>query len=230
MELKTGESTLIFTDNLEVTLKYKKEHLTFDKFRNNPVYNDLVDEAGEEVFQYIEKYKLLEKHHSMILSSIRHYLFGSEEIKQVNTVISLKQINRINQIRFFLQNMNHVLPINGHFVGCFIDYKNHRQTILQNYPFLWGYLLLFTHSFSNRIIPRIPPFSWVHSIFNDNKIKCLTASEARILLDENGFHVIDVTEINGLSYFISKKIRHYKNENDSFTRIVSDTNKSFTAE
>ena len=48
-------------------------------------------------------------------------------MRNVNTLINLKELNHIKQIEDFLQNIYHILSPQSNFLGTFIDRKNQNK-------------------------------------------------------------------------------------------------------
>jgi hypothetical protein len=220
MELNTLEPSSVFTSSPEFNHQKQSDQFSLDKETRNPIYNDLLNEAGENVVRYLERFNLVQNRNFILLSSVRHYLYGPEELKLVKTIINLKLINQITPINYCLRTMNRALPMKGNFVGCFIDYKSQKNKVLQISPSTLAYLLFLLHWIDNRLIAQIPLVNRVRYIINPRKIKLLTTVETRQLLENNGFLVKDVTEIDGLTYFISQKIKHAKSEKVPLIKLI----------
>lgn len=193
----------------------------------NPVFGEIVEEAGLEVYSYLEKFKLTESENILFLPLVRHYIYNSEDLKKVDCIVNFKLLNRTSHIRHFLFTMNRLLPLEGQFVGCFLDYKKQKQRILKTKHSLLGYVFLMSYGFVNRFIPRVPVIKQMQHILNGGKVKCLAKSEAKTLLEKNGFKAVNMTEIDGLTYFIARKINHNnKGAISLFTIINSYKNRS----
>jgi hypothetical protein len=225
MELNTIESA-VFTNTPDFKPQNQRDYLPFDKGIRNPLYNDLMSEAGEDIVRYLESFDLLQSRNFILLSSKRHYLYGPEELRLVKTVINLKPINQIEQINYTLRTMNRVLPMKGNFVGCFMDYKTVKKSMMQVNSSKIAYLLLMMHWIDSRFISQIPLINRVQYIMNPRKMKSLTSAETQRLLVNNGFSVKNITEINGLTYFISQKTKHAKSESIPFIKLIDIKSRS----
>jgi hypothetical protein len=215
------DNTILITDVPDVTLKNKKEEPTFETVTANPTHEDLLCEAGEEALNYFGSFNLIQKPNFIILSSVRHYLYDAEELKRVKTLINLKAINEMRRAKFQIRSMNNVLPEKGHLAGCFIDYKREKERIRKNYPQVIGLILIMMNSFGNRILPRIPIVGLIYAFVYDGRIKFWKKEEVCTLLVKNGFNVINMHEINGLTYFISQKVNNTTNRNISLPGILN---------
>jgi hypothetical protein len=123
-------------------------------FVTNPIFNDLIEEAGEDLFSYLTKYHLILNQNFIVLSSIRHYLYHSQELQNVHLIINLKIINSVKNVSYFLCTMKRILPMKGYLVGCFVDYSNQKKIIRKRKYSLLGCLSLVTNVFLNRSIPN----------------------------------------------------------------------------
>jgi hypothetical protein len=204
MELHTVEKAITYKESPGFILKEELDIPPIDKASRSSLYNDLLEEAGEDVVYYLESFNLIQNLNFILLSSIRHYLYGPEELKNVKTVINLKLINPTKQIRFCLKTMNRVLPKRGIFVGCFLECKAKEYKNLQ-YNTVFRHFFRFAYWFSNRAIPSVQVLSWLQYFVNPKKMQCLTLKKMQKKLEKNGFKLIDVREIGGLAYFISQK-------------------------
>ena len=84
---------------------YLDKQTLLDEDPNNPVFNNLVAEGGGNFYHYINWLGLSKDPNLMILSSIHHYYYDFNELKDVRTLVNLKQLNQINHIDRFLSNV-----------------------------------------------------------------------------------------------------------------------------
>jgi hypothetical protein len=222
MELSTLESIRKLNGKPETTIEVVKGAPVYRILPNNPVFNDLIDEAGEKVYRYLERFNLVQNQNVLFLSAIRHYLYDFDELRQVNLIVNLKTINRVNHIKIFLLTINRILPQKGYFIGRFIDYHDQKKRAMEYNPPLLKRFLLLIHSVVNRIIPRIPFFNWILHIINNGKSKYITSNEAKNLLECNGFKVVDMAQIDGHIYFISQKTNDINKKVMSFATLLSN--------
>jgi hypothetical protein len=209
MELKTVEKDKPKVDTTsEAKLKSLLKSPVKSSLQKNSVFSEIKEEAGQEVYSYLEKFKLTESENILFLPMVRHYLYNSEELKKVDCIVNFKLLNSVPHIRYFLVTMNRLLPLEGQFVGCFLDYNKQKQRIMKTKHSFLGYAFLMSYVFVNRIIPRIPVMKQMQHVLNSGKVKCLAKDEAKSLLDKHGFKIVNMTEIDGLTYFIVRKVNH----------------------
>jgi len=80
---------------------------SINTFENNPVRKALAYEGCDSFFSYIKWLGIAKDANPVILSSMHHYYYDTEEMKNVNTVISLKELNQVKQIKSFLHSIFH---------------------------------------------------------------------------------------------------------------------------
>jgi hypothetical protein len=72
--------------------------------RNNPVLRTLMNEEGENFANYIDQLGLAKDPNLVVLSSLHHYYYDAEEMTNVKTIVNLKELNQIKQLKiFFIQ-------------------------------------------------------------------------------------------------------------------------------
>jgi hypothetical protein len=149
-----------------------------ERLMEKPVINELIAEGGENFFNYLRKHDLGDEDNMLVLSSKRHYYYDPNELQSVTTIINIKKLNLIRHLDSFLQSIVLVLSKNSNFIGCFCDWKTQKGAGLHSrmYKGLLNFL--------------------------DDKIDAdYDQNYVSKLLESHGFKVIDMTEINGLTYF-----------------------------
>jgi hypothetical protein len=158
-------------------------------------------------------------------------LFGTDELKSVKTLVNLRLLNHINYAGYFLESMNKILPIGGNFVGCFVDKANVKKVQgLKKSAKNNSMLLMNFIENSDKI--SFFPINWFRDFFGKRKL-FLTSEEIKAMLIKNGFHVSNMTVINGITYFISDKIFELKNKASTVgtgskmvTKSIDNSNKT----
>ena len=149
-----------------------------EKEEVNPVIDNLIEEGGENFFHYLKWHGLSQERNMLVLSSKHHYYYDHNELESVTTLINLKKLNLIKHLDSFLHSVCNVLSPKTNFIGCFSDWKTQKGVGLTSRMY---------KGFINFIDARI-----------DMEID---KNDVSRLLEANGFQVIDMTEINGLTYF-----------------------------
>ncbi len=140
-------------------------------------------EEGKNFFRYLKTFNLAKDPDLLILPAINHYYFDEKELKNVRTLVNLKNLNQIKELNSFLYTLIHILPENANFLGYFSYNK-----------FSFTGDGLFTG-----LSTRINKFLDLKTDHNLDK------KEFSDRLQKFGFRIIDMTEMNGLVYFYAQK-------------------------
>ena len=152
--------------------------------KNNLVPNKLSGEVDENFINYLNWHGLANENNLLVLSSKMHYYYDYEELKEVTTLINLKKLNLINHLDDFLHTLCSGLSPKANFIGCFSDRKTQKGV-----------------SLTSRLYKKVINFL-------DSKIDVdIDSKDFSRLLESHGFKIIDMTEINGLTYFRTQNLR-----------------------
>lgn len=150
----------------------------------SPVNSGLTAEGGKNFFHYLKNFNLSKEPDILILPPNSHYFYDESDLKKVKTLINLKRLNLIKDLDDFFLNLISILPANVNFIGCFSD----RKTVNRN-----GFLSKLSARLYNLL-----DYKTVHNLDNN------AVSQ---LLEKWGFSIVDMTEVNGLTYFYSQNNR-----------------------
>jgi hypothetical protein len=193
-----------FINDQMIAANMFQKRFSFDKNGRTPVFDNLVNERCEYFFTYLDFVGLANASNLVVLSSNHHYFYDADELKDVKTVVNLKPLNHIKDIRNLLHNIFHLLPQKSNFVGCFINNKkqsvfydknNNLQTLLSG----------GTDTYENGIESRIPLINRMYSFMDFRTNRYMSSRTVSLLLEESGLKVLNMTEINGLTYFYAQK-------------------------
>jgi hypothetical protein len=170
----------------------------------SPVVQKLIKSGYKLFSDYLEWLGLASDPSIIVLSPSQHYYYDDEDLKEVKTILNLKQLNHIREVRDFLQTINQMLPSASYFIGSFIDKRNQNG--------------LFSNSaqpekqwkvdpVKNGIASRIPILNIIYE-FMDSRTnnRNMTGRSVSLMLESIGMKVVDMTEINGITYFCAQKI------------------------
>jgi hypothetical protein len=165
----------------------------------------LIEEGGESFFNYVDWLGLAKDPDLIVLSSLHHYYYDPEEMNNFQTVINLKELNLIKDVKNFLRSCLQILPPNSNFIGCFIDNEKTNGYEVKNGS---SYVNKRNRdAIDNGIISRIPFINMLYSIMDSKTIRYMSKHSISLLLENCGFKVMDMTDINGLTFFHSQKLK-----------------------
>ncbi len=123
----------------------------------------------------------------MVLSSLHHYYYDHNDLKSIGILINIKKLNQVAHLESFLHTLFRLLPCKSHFVGCFCRTKEETGKSFRQRPVKFFQGLLSGTRFGNG--------------------RTLTKESISKLLENNGFILKDLTEINGVTYFWAQNNR-----------------------
>jgi hypothetical protein len=127
-------------------------------------------------------------------------------MKEVKTVVNMKHLNHIKDIKDFIHGIYHILSHQSFFIGIFIDRKDQNGIFSNstlNQPKSKGKV----DPIENGIESRIPFLNMMYNIMDSKTNRYMSKQAVKLLLGDAGFKVLDMTELNGLTYFCSQKVK-----------------------
>jgi hypothetical protein len=167
--------------------------------------DNLISEGGEGFYNYVNRIGLANDSNLIVLSSQHKYYYDSEEIDKVRTVINLKELNLIKQISSLLHSHLRFLPLRCNFVGCFVNNEKTDRYALRKSS-CYNEKIKNNDKVELGIISRFPFLNMLYSIMDSRTNKYMSEGLVTSMLSVHGFKVIDMTELNGLTYFHSQKV------------------------
>jgi hypothetical protein len=194
----------IITKGTEANLSFPVSSI--DMVVASEAVDNLISEGGEGFYNYVNRIGLANDSNLIVLSSQHKYYYDSEEIDKVRTVINLKELNLIKQISSLLHSHLRFLPLRCNFVGCFVNNeKTDRYTLRKSS--CYNEKIKNNDKVELGIISRFPFINMLYSIMDSRTNKYMSERLVTSMLSVHGFKVIDMTELNGLTYFHSQKVR-----------------------
>lgn len=175
-----------------------------DKVMANEAIDKLVTEGGESFYNYVDSRGLSEDPSLIVLSSDHHYYYDFEEMNNVRTVVNLKELNRIKEIRSFLHSHLHFLPQKCNFLGCFVNNRKiERYTLRINLAA--GKKVRNSDDEELGIVSRFPFINMLYSVMDLKTNAYMSENSVTQMLGVHGFKIMEMKEVNGLTYFHSQK-------------------------
>lgn len=175
------------------------------KSRISRLFEELSETAREDLISFLVQRGLTTGSQMLVIPSTHHFFYDAEDLKGVKTVINLKQLNHIRDMKGFLKTIAELLPQRSNFVGCFTDNKA-RSGFSDKYNNIPGYHTDKADAFENGIESRIPFINRMYSLMDLRTNRYLTKRIVTSLLVGFGFRVEGMTELNGMTYFYTRKI------------------------
>jgi hypothetical protein len=167
--------------------KLLKKVLLPEISRANPVLENIRSEAGTDFVQYLQFLQLEKETNLMALSASHHYYYDFDDLKSIKTLVNLKKLNNIKSLGNFLETVGRILPQEAIFIGYFKNDTGNRS--------------VFSFYQTTRI------FNSMVNYFDSKTDSTLTKDNVSRLLGEHKLRVVDITDINGMTYFCSRNTR-----------------------
>jgi len=153
-----------------------------------PAIVNMIAEDGGSFFNYLKDLGLSRENNLVVLSSRHHYFYDENEMKNVRTLINLRKLNLIKYLDEFLFTLVQVLPPDTKFLGCFSD----------------------SRASENNDVSLFHPIRLLKQKVNRLEFlgeKTMNKNKVAEILESYGFKIINMTEMNGLTYFCSQNVR-----------------------
>lgn len=168
-------------------------------------FGKLSDELPETFLNYLTSLDSASGSGLLVLPQKNHYFYDFEELKRVKTIVNLMRLNNVRELRDFIRKLSELLRYQANFVGCFVDNKT-RNRFSGRYNNNSEKPSEKSDSYETGIESRIPFVNRIYSIIDARTDRYLTRRSVTELLKEFGFQVVIMTELNGVTYFHSKKV------------------------
>jgi len=170
------------------------------------LFEELDIEVRQSLIDYLDRMGLIKESGMLVIPSSRHYFYDAEDMKGIRTVITLRQLNHIREIRDFLKQIKELLPDNSNFIGCFVDNRS-QNGFSDKYSNLPRQVSDKAEAYENGIESRIPFINRMYSFIDSKTNRYLTKRAVTNLLNEVGLELVGMTDLNGLTYFHTRKNR-----------------------
>jgi hypothetical protein len=139
--------------------------------------------CGFSFFRYMKSAGLAGGNGLIILSSHEGANWGRRDIRRARTLISLRRLDLIKHLEMFLNSLGSLLPPDTTFVGCFAQRPS--ENIFQQ-----GMMTGFLYRLARHGASGYPE---------------LSRDRVSAMLERSGLAVLDMREMNGLTFFHSRK-------------------------
>jgi hypothetical protein len=163
----------------------------------------LITEGGEGFYNYVNSLGLSKDSNLIVLSSRHHYYYDSEEMNNAKTIVNLKELNQVKEIRSLLYSHLHFLPEKCNFIGRFVNNRKVERYTLSK---IVSSKEKIRNSDYVGIVSRYPFINMLYSLMDSKTNTYLSEKSVALMLGVHGFKVIDMKEVNGVTFFHSRKV------------------------
>lgn len=155
---------------------------------------------------YVEQYLNPEYESTRVFRTTSRSEIKDLQAAEVYNVVNLSRVNDIRRINKFFEAVNHNLPMDGLFVGCFKSKEQQKQNIYNRYPSIMASLYYALHFIWRRIMPKIKLTQKPFFKITKGQNRVLPVPEVLGRLVCCGFEIVDYTEKRDLTYFTVRKV------------------------
>ena len=199
-EISIRENLMVI-ENLSLPIK------SIDLVVADEAVDNLITEGGEDFYNYVNSIGLAKDPDLIVLSSRRGYYYDVQEMKNVKTVINLKELNKIKQIKNLFKSYLHFLPSSCNFIGCFVNNKKVERFVLRS-----SSDFIENKKCSDAIeLGIFSPYPFINKLYSIMDLRTnayMSEKSVTLLLKDYGYRVMDMTEFNGRTFFHSQKVRN----------------------
>ncbi|RPD98000.1 sugar transferase [Aureibaculum marinum] len=216
---KEGISTRTFSEwkfeFLEAFNKYSEINVLQKALTSNNK-ELIVEEIGEEAYNFYKEHVNLSSIKNLVISKNK-VLSTYSDFKGVENIILLNKVNNFRLINKQFEEVNAKLPLNGILLGNFETFNARAaKHPINKIPYLsrvyFGFEFLF-----KRVFPKMPVLKKLYFFTTKGKNRLLSKAEALGRLVSCGFDIVDLKEIDGIHYFVAKKVKEpYYDMNPSY--------------
>lgn len=167
----------------------------------------IIEECGEEAFEFISKYVDLNDRHSLVISTTTRFNIQLQPDNYFTRVVNLKRVNDIQYINKFFEAVNRKLPQDGIFIGALETKFLRKQRILHKYPPVINWIMYTLDFLIKRVFPKFILTKKIYFILTRGENRVITRAEILGRLYSCGFEVVEESFIGNLFYFVVKKIK-----------------------
>ncbi|HOO65360.1 MAG TPA: hypothetical protein P5197_01315, partial [Bacteroidales bacterium] len=149
--------------------------------RLGTMFAELTDGVRQDLISYLDEKGLVNDPDILVIPSTRHYFYDADDMKGVKTMVNLKPLNYVREIRDFLRKVSELLPEDSNFVGCFTDNKL-QNGFSDKYGNLPRDLSEKAEAYENGIESRIPFINRMYSFIDLKTNRYLTGRTVANLL------------------------------------------------
>ena len=181
-----------------------QRNLSARQARLNQLFAELSSGVRNDLINYLDGLGLANDPPILVIPASRHYFYSAEDLNGVKTVVNLKQLNYVREIRNFLKKIYEIIPGESSFVGCFVDNKS-QNGFGDKYSNLPRNMSEKAEAYENGIESRIPFINRMYSFIDLKTNRYLTKKTVTNLLEESRMQLLGMVEMNGLTFFHSRK-------------------------
>jgi hypothetical protein len=176
-----------------------------ETIEKNQVFKKFDEENSKDFFNYLDLLGLTKVPDIIVLPQVHHYYYEAEDLINLKMLVNLKHLNYIKNLMNFLYAIYHILPPRSFFAGSF--FVNEKQSVFISRSQKPRDQVPDRFEMKGKgFATGMPLLDRMHRLIDFGAKRYLTNGSVGFLLEEALFKVLDMTEINGLTYFCAQKV------------------------
>jgi hypothetical protein len=141
----------------------------------------------------------------LVLSSSHHYFYDAEEMKNVKVVTSLKELNKISDLKGFLKTLSSTLQPNTFFLGHFTS-NDSASSFIQDTLNPGRADIKISEDIDNGIRSRFTILNKIYNILDARSFSSLSNKTVELYLRNYGFKLVDMTATKMTTCFCAQRL------------------------
>jgi len=166
--------------------------------------DNLIAEGGVNFYNYIRKLGLERDPGLVVISSRHHFYYDADDMNKVKTLVNVTELNQIKWIVDFLHTCYQIMPQKSNLIGCFVDNKKIPRYKLRSSS-TSNIVKRDFDAIENGIVSRVPFINRLYSMLDSKTNTYMSQSSVCFLLEDYGFKILDMTELDELTFFKAQK-------------------------
>jgi hypothetical protein len=189
--------------------RIKELNFLSDSIENIDVKNSIsgifTKEEHEILANYVKRLCTTKESEVLVLSSNGHYFYDAEEMKNIKIVTSFKELNKISDLKVFLQSVYSIIQPKTFFIGHFTDF-NQTGKINDEADITQQLSLKTNEDIKNGIRSRFTLINRLYNILDARAFNSLSRRTVELYLRNSGFKVVDMTSIKMTTCFCAQRL------------------------
>ena len=171
------------------------------------VRDDIVQESGKEVVEYVERKVDLRSSGCLVLSTVDRNAVHGMDGENYNNIVNLRRINDVIRINKFFEVVNETINFGGLFIGCAETSEMRKQRLMKRIIFPVNYIFYSFDYLLNRVAPKFFLTKRLYFYITSGHNRIISKAEVLGRLYSCGFEVLEDRIIDGQMYFVARKNR-----------------------
>lgn len=171
------------------------------------MYITLLNDGCEDLYTYINWMNLSENYNAIVLPATSYHYHIPEDLEDTEVLVNLKPLNLFEDLGSFLSSVLAILPEYSYFTGFLENYANEKR--MSGSDIRHDNDKIKQHVYTGEDTKSNGKPSFLRKkmqVLYKNCIKgSLTKEGLKSLLDNSGFKVLDITVLNGKTFFYVQK-------------------------